>query len=630
MSEPPTVPAVTIVTVSATEAATTITVITADTQLSLDDGYRQQGTLLGMSSSLPPWATGPEQGSKPEPPAVEPLDQRQPSASPWARQPPLDEISDQPEPAKPKRRRKARKAAKKTDRQAESSPSGRKTRRENRKAHKAAKKAKAGEQAEQDTADEPAANRKRRKHRERKTTKRDTHDADHLLAGLIQSRRRQTVAVVDGQQVSKFTFRNGGLESYETNSYDSADDAFAAAAKPRRSLLVWCGALRVVPAHKSDEDITHSEGRLLDAQHQAEAFGEDSWSVTAGNVSVHPHPDHINSDTLAKAANRVVLSGLAVNPETDGIWLRIGLDMCEATLVSSGMVASWRRLCVGARSIGEAMADGLSSDDATEQFARRVFERCTTAMSDWQRDFPQQTKLWVHGQAAAAGSLIYRRLTRDLQAVSTVLVPSTHIDIPTALTVAAPQVPTAAYATASSRLLQPRRVLTERARLRTRRTVIGLLCTLVAAAAMVGLSLRAGQTINRQIADLETRTRQIRAAHDADAQALSQQAETAQQVLTMLEDSDGPNWELLFRLNERFPEPTGKLKAVNSDRVGTALSADRVQGGFDGYVRLITELKDWAVAIYGPDAGVSTNTALTERGDGTIELSARIGVDAAP
>lgn len=433
-------------------------------------------------------------------------------------------------------------------------------------------------------------------------------------------RTRSTVVLIDSKKLVEIELKANEIVSASEHEYVTEIDALrAVSSKYSRKLLVWCG-LVTARVSRSVKSFEHSKvKRLADARYLAKAFAEDHFVATSGSVALSPNIQPEVMEHLATTKPRMVLSGMCVGLDQNGIWVRVGRRSVEATLVYEGKISGWIALCEGLDSVGEAIKEGTSAAIARSQLAERVVSEMRMAIMQWQRTRTVPSQIWLHGPGGDPSGEVHQALLLH----SGCRVTPPNIQVPTTIELSqfTSLLPTVIHALDAPRIGQPQTVVKEQSVAKTRR--LGLLAAL-GVLVLIGMAfISNGQGGSRQdyLDERKQELISLRAEVDNETQDDLKEREDTLNTLTLLEGEKYPDWTMLFRLAEAYPTE-GTTFSVSSDRSRTSVNTTICCDGVASYEEKIKELDKWAKVIYGPLAQAESGSTIEE----DIGRELRIGV----
>ncbi|MDE0195581.1 MAG: hypothetical protein OXP08_08525 [bacterium] len=436
-------------------------------------------------------------------------------------------------------------------------------------------------------------------------------------------RRAPLVVTVDGTRVTEVRFRSGEAVSVSEHDHGTELEAVQAAASKRGNrLLVWCGPVSARVSRPAASSEHPDAAALADAAYLQKVFGKDRPAAMSGEVAMSPDMADDTAAFVASRRPRMVMSGMCVRSEDEGIWLRVGRSVVEATLVHGGRISGWSQLCEGLDSVAGQISGGRAAQRARSDLAERVVLETRRAIMQWQRTRTVPPSIWLHGPGGdPSGDIHQALLSRSgcrvaLPAVDAAAEAAQHALV----------LPVAACSLAAARLQQPARVLQSASRgnralaLKVAASAVAVLAVMAIVAALQGRSV--GQRIDAATREIGLYQDDPQAA--ADKQIVAE-AEEAQTLLSRLSGSGGPNWEMLFALNERFRGYAEDEEfSLRSDRQQTSISLT-VPGGIEHLTGVLDELDVWAEAIYGPGAYSVSGSGVDEIPGSGIQVTVLLG-----
>ena len=106
----------------------------------------------------------------------------------------------------------------------------------------------------------------------------------------------------------------------------------------------------------------------------------------------------------------MALSGMCVDLDQDGIWLRVGRRNVEATLVHKGAISGWIALCEGLDFVAQRIQEGKSAVSARAELADRVVGELRMAIMQWQRTRTVPPQVWLHGPGGDPSGEVHQAL----------------------------------------------------------------------------------------------------------------------------------------------------------------------------------------------------------------------------
>lgn len=433
-------------------------------------------------------------------------------------------------------------------------------------------------------------------------------------------RTRSTVVLIDSKKLVEIELKANEIVSTSEHEYATEIDALrAVSSKYSRKLLVWCG-LVTARVSRSVKSFEHPKvKRLADARYLAKAFAEDHFIATSGSVALSPNIQPEVVEHLAATKPRMVLSGMCVGLDQNGIWVRVGRRNVEATLVYEGKINGWIALCEGLDSVGEAIREGTPAAVARSQLAERVVSEMRMAIMQWQRTRTVPSQIWLHGPGGDPSGEVHQALLLH----SGCRVTPPNIKVPTTIELSqfTSLMPTVIHALDAPRIEQPQTVIKEQSVAKKRRlALLAALGVLV----LIGMTVISnGQRGGREeyLDEKEKELISLQAEVDTATQADLQEREDTINTLTLLEGEKYPDWTMLFRLAEAYPTE-GTTFSVSSDRSRTSVSTTICCDGVASYDEKMNELRKWAQVIYGPSAQAESGSKIQE----TVGREIRIGV----
>ena len=431
-------------------------------------------------------------------------------------------------------------------------------------------------------------------------------------------RSRLEAMIVDGSKLTTVEFKNGAAVSVAEQDYDTEMEALKAATSKRgRRLLVWCGLVTARVARPA-ETSEHPDARpLADARYLAKVFGADHFTAMSGAVALSPDAQTEVIEHLDSAKPRIVLSGMCVNLEQDGIWLRAGRRNVEATLVSNGAISGWIALCEGLDSVARAIRDGKPATQARSELADRVTNELRMTIMQWQRTRTVPPQIWLHGPGGDPSGKVHQALL--LNSGCRVAPPKMDAPGTLELTQHIPMLPTALHALDAPLLKQPQAVLRKVGSTKRKSRMKAASAALAAILLVTFVAAVVGRLAEQSLTEKEQQVAVFKAKEPEIAAERARQR-SEQELKAEIDRPDEPNWGMLFKLADRFPTDP---YSVSSDRRSTTLEVDVYTE--EDYLGLLEELDWWAKQIYGPEAYASTGKNFAQRADGKIEVSARLG-----
>lgn len=445
-------------------------------------------------------------------------------------------------------------------------------------------------------------------------------------AGGVPGMRRPPLAVmVDGTRVTEVRFKSGEAVSVSEHDHGTELEAVSAAASKRGSrLLVWCGAVSARVARPVDASEHPDATGLADALYLQKVFGEGQPAAMSGAVAISPDMPGDVAELIASRRPQMVVSGMCVGLDDEGIWLRVGRSIVEATLVHDGQISGWTELCKGLDSVAEQIARGRAAQRARTDLAERVVLETRRAIMQWQRTRTVPPSIWLHGPGGDPAGEVHQALLAHS---------GCRVALPSAGTAAAAGaaqhtllLPTAARSLAAPRLQQPVRVLKQASKGKQRLALKVTAAAVAVLGVMAAVAALQGQSVKQRI---DRATRELNQLQDdpqtAAGKQLVAEAEAVADLVARLSGSDSPNWEMLFALAERFRGYAEDDElTVQSDRQQTAITLS-VPGGVEDLAEVLDEMDAWAEAIYGPGAYSASGPTAKETPGGEMVISARLG-----
>ena len=344
----------------------------------------------------------------------------------------------------------------------------------------------------------------------------------------------------------------------------------------------------------------------------------------SGAVAISPDMPGDVAELIASRRPQMVVSGMCVGLDDEGIWLRVGRSIVEATLVHDGQISGWTELCKGLDSVAEQIARGRAAQRARTDLAERVVLETRRAIMQWQRTRTVPPSIWLHGPGGDPAGEVHQALLAHS---------GCRVALPSAGTAAAAGaaqhtllLPTAARSLAAPRLQQPVRVLKQASKGKQRLALKVTAAAVAVLGVMAAVAALQGQSVKQRI---DRATRELNQLQDdpqtAAGKQLVAEAEAVADLVARLSGSDSPNWEMLFALAERFRGYAEDDElTVQSDRQQTAITLS-VPGGVEDLAEVLDELDAWAEAIYGPGAYSASGPTAKETPGGEMVISARLG-----
>ena len=340
-----------------------------------------------------------------------------------------------------------------------------------------------------------------------------------------------------------------------------------------------------------------------------------------GTVAMTPAPHDDALEILNASSARMAVSGMCVNLDEDGIWLRVGRSTAEATLVHEGRISGWTALGGGLDSVAERIRQGTSPAQARSELAERVLAETRKAIMQWQRTRTVPPWIWLHGPGGDPSGEVHHALL--LHSGCRVAPPSIEEPAAVGLTQHMPVLPTAVQSLSAKQLRRPKRTLQESSRAKTRRAVVVATVATVMLSGTAYYSMTIGHKARVRTDEANARRAVAEASIDHEARATAERAVQVQPVLDLLHGVSSPDWSRIFRLNERFPKDDGLLR-FKANRTSTDILASACCDGVIGYTGLAEELDGWAKIIYGPGAMAQVTLDYTEKPDGSINAGATL------
>ena len=429
--------------------------------------------------------------------------------------------------------------------------------------------------------------------------------------------------LVDGAKLTEVSFKAGEPVSVSEQDYDTELEALRTATSKRsRRLVVWCGLVTARVA-RPVESAEHPDATpLADARYLMKVFGADHFVAMSGSVALSPDAQTEVIEHLASAKPRMVLSGMCVDLEQDGIWVRVGRRNVEATLVHKGAINGWIALCEGLDFVAQQIQDGESAAKARSELADRVAGELRMAIMQWQRTRTVPPQIWLHGPGGDPSGEVHQALL--LNSGCRVAPPNMTKPSSFELMQHIPLLPTVLSSLEAPILTQPQRVLRKAG---VTRKLVMLRTIAVAAGILLGLAVLSGvmgANSKRSLAAKEVEIERMSSVIDPEVRANANKLRDIEAGFKVMEREPYPDWSMLFRLAERFPGEEGQL-AVSSDRERTSITAEICCDGIRGYEQLMQELDEWAEAIYGPGAYAVGGSSVFEDLTGSMTVSAALG-----
>lgn len=439
-------------------------------------------------------------------------------------------------------------------------------------------------------------------------------------------RKHMTVSIVDGTKLTKLNFKSGELESANEQDYDT-ELATLQAATPRygaskRTRLVWCGqaTARVARSVKPSE---HPEAKkLADAGYLAKVFGEDYFVAMSGSIALSPDAQPEILEHLNDTNPKMVLSGMCVGDDQDGIWLRVGRRNVEATLQHQGKISGWMILCDGLDTVAEIIQKGTDPVVARSKLADQIVSETRMAIMQWQRTRTVPPQIWLHGPGGEPSGEIHQTLL--LHSGCRVAPPNIKTPTQIELSQFTTLLPTAKHALNAPLLQQPRAVLQESSRTKRFKLIVAVAIAAVFMGTTAFISNFLGNKNQERLDKLRKEAQTLQQHLDKSAsQENLETAKNIQAVFDALSGEHSPNWNMLFRLGERFLSEDGTFE-VSSDRQSTSVTTIS-DNGLAGIETIMKELDEWAKVIYGKDA-YAIGGSNTEGPDLKVHISAHLGL----
>lgn len=437
-------------------------------------------------------------------------------------------------------------------------------------------------------------------------------------------RTRSTVVLIDSKKLTEVELRANEIVSASEHEYATEIDALRAVSlKYSRKLLVWCG-LVTARVSRSVKSFEHPKvKRLADARYLAKAFGEDHFIATSGSVALSPNIQPEVVEHLAATKPRMVLSGTCVGLDQNGIWVRVGRCSVEATLVYEGKINGWIALCEGLDSVGQAIQEGTPAAVARSQLAERVTSEVRMAIMQWQRTRTVPSQIWLHGPGGDPSGEVHQALL--LHSGCRVTPPNVKTSTTIELSQFTSLLPTVIHALDAPRIEQPQAVLKEQSTAKKYRLASLAALGVLVFIAMAFVSDARGDHLARYLDEKEDELASAQADIDNTQKDYYQKLDDTLNTLNLLAGEKYPDWTMLFRLAETYPEE-GKDFSVFSNRSFTSVSTAVCCDGVASYAEKMEELDKWAKVIYGPLARAVSGADITETIEREIQIKATLGL----
>lgn len=433
-------------------------------------------------------------------------------------------------------------------------------------------------------------------------------------------RTRSTVVLIDSKKLVEIELKANEIISASEHEYATEIDALrTVSSKYSRKLLVWCG-LVTARVSRSVKSFEHPKvKRLADARYLAKAFAEDHFIATSGSVALSPNIQPEVMEHLATTKPQMVLSGMCVGFDQNGIWVRVGRRSVEATLVYEGKISGWIALCEGLDSVGQAIQEGTPAAIARSQLAERVVSEMRMAIMQWQRTRTVPSQIWLHGPGGDPSGEVHQALLLH----SGCRVTPPNIKVPTTIELSqfTSLLPTVIHALDAPRIKQPQTVMKEQSADKKRRLSLLAALGVLVLVGMTVLSNWLRGSREEYLDDIENQLISLTTEVDNDIRAELQERKDTLNTLTLLEGEKYPDWTMLFRLAEAYPAE-GTTLSVSSDRSRTSVNTTICCDGVASYEDKRKELDRWAKVIYGPLAQAESSARIQEN----IGRELRIGV----
>ena len=247
---------------------------------------------------------------------------------------------------------------------------------------------------------------------------------------LVRSRRasagrggsKRTVVLLDGDRTVVVTAKGRTIVSAEETKHDGPEAAAASAKKTAgRRPVVW---------HSERQSFTLSSAPEMELHAKAEAvwaLGIQQSAFKSSNPAASVTADDGRRGWLALtspnqpkwADGGAVPGGFAVGKE-DGVWLRVGWDVAEVSLVSGGAVVGWEHLGDGITALEQQLdamvPTGRRGADhqraLAAEYQRHLLGSVDAALAIWQQQGQAARRIWIHGPGVEAPQELQQFLSK--------------------------------------------------------------------------------------------------------------------------------------------------------------------------------------------------------------------------
>ena len=442
------------------------------------------------------------------------------------------------------------------------------------------------------------------------------------LSGI---RKRSTVILIDGTKLTEIAFRSSNAMTVTENDHDTAAEALQAALVKRggRRMLVWCGRVTARVSRPVEASEHADVKRLADAQYLAKVFGKDHFVAMSGAVAMTPDVPSESAEELAERAPRMTVSGMCVNLDEDGIWLRVGRSLAEATLVHQGQISGWTTLCDGLNSVAERIRQGQAPMRARADLAERVASETRRAIMQWQRTRTVPPQIWLHGPGGDPSGEVHQALV--LHSGCRVAPPRTEEgeSAGPALSQYTSVLPAATWALSAPQLHQPVSVLDEAGKLKRQQKLRITAAVLAVFGGMAAFAEYQGFQVKERSEAAQARITAAENAAKSEERQIVDKAKRVKPLVDHMQAYEAPDWSKLFEMHERYPNETG-LMSIQASNHQTDINVADCCDGINMYPELLAEFEQWARAIYGPEATATSTSGIQEEADGTIRANSSL------
>lgn len=429
----------------------------------------------------------------------------------------------------------------------------------------------------------------------------------------ISSRKGQSVVLLDSNKVIEVQFKAGQVAAISEDTYDSEFDALQSVSKGRGSkIVVWCGYIAARQSRRVEASEHSSVKSIADARYLERSFGNNKLAAMSGEIALAPVPNPQSAEAdeisqhLDSMKSRMVVSGMCVS-NADGIWLRVGRSIVEATLMHKGRIRTWSALCPGLDSVAENIRKGMPAERARAELAEKVANETRRVIITWQRSHTVASHIWLHGPGGDPAGAISQALL--LHSGCRVSPPVLNMEPTGEAMRYITSLPTAMHALTTVQLYRPQDVLKKAGR--ARRVLVMKIAGAVVAV-LIGMTIFAnwrGGGIDSRIKALKAEQESL--ANDADDIRERDRAIAVKDKIAELIDGVGrPNWEEIIHLYEEQP-----IAGENEDLIAQYNGTDSVSFSVTipsaGLDTLEEQMENLAEIVYG--AGASATVVSEQR-----------------